>query len=147
MPENDPSRNLWPKKDDPYQVIKVHDHTFTAYVSEIYNVLQIDSIFPAKTKMDAILSNTMASPSKEEGGLHTDRCSSQHNVCDKQPSEYAVSKLVSDRQKNVRTQYRMRWYAYTPAEDTWKPVKHIPHTFWLNIDVANYTHRDEALHQ
>lgn len=103
MQDKDPSRKLQLKKDGTFSVIKVRDHTVAEDVNGIYNVVLIDGVPLARTYEEASPSNTTPSPSQSDEGLHTNECPPQHSTYGKEPSKYAVSKLVDDRHQNGRT--------------------------------------------
>ena len=44
-------------------------------------------------------------------------------------AEYVVGHLVAHREARNGSQYKVRWYGYTPADDTWAPAEGLPQPF------------------
>ena len=73
-------------------------------------------------------SNDNDKPTSNQVDQQEDNAEKQ-DTTDDAPREYVVEKIMNHRGKPDRRQYRVRWYGFDSADETWEPSEHIPEHF------------------
>lgn len=118
-------RSLWLKTKRPYLVIKVHDeHVNGGWQQNRQRIIHWRGILGRNKWWSDFLQNNNDF-GKHDEGLQSKKCPSLHSVCDDEPSKSAVSKLLEEHQKNVRTPNRALVWVQTRWERMWGQQAHL----------------------
>ncbi|CDF40922.1 unnamed protein product [Chondrus crispus] len=117
LPSNDggPSVKLLPKTEGPFPVRSATETTVVVDQDGVSNRVSIDRI----TRMPRGPRDvTAAAATQPAAGGEPEPA-----------AEYVIDHLVGHRENRTGTQYKVRWYGYAPADDTWEPAEGLPQAF------------------
>ena len=110
-----PSVKLLPKTEGPFRVLSATETTVVVDQDGVSNRVSIDRAtkMPRGPHDATVAASTTDSPA---------------GIPDP-PAEYVVDHLVAHREARSGSQYKVRWYGYTPVDDTWEPAEGLPQPF------------------
>ncbi|CDF39905.1 unnamed protein product [Chondrus crispus] len=117
LPSNDggPSVKLLPKTEGPFRVRSATETTVVVDQDGVSNRVSIDRI----TRMPRGPRDvTTAAPTQPAAAGEPEPA-----------AEYVIDHLVGHRENRTGAQYKVRWYGYAPADDTWEPAEGLPKGF------------------
>lgn len=83
-------------------------------IDGIHNVVSLHRVSRAKTTEEV---TPAAALERRE-----DKLSEDENA----QNEYVVYDNIRNKMNNGKNRYLVRWYGYSPSDDTWEPPHHIP---------------------
>ena len=113
--EGGPSVKLLPKTEGPFRVRAATPTTVVVDQDGVSNRVSIDRV----TRMPRGPRDTVTAAATTDPPAETPEL----------PAEYVVDHLVAHRETRTGIQYKVRWYGYTPADDTWEPAEDLPQAF------------------
>jgi hypothetical protein len=112
--------------DGPYRVVKSEGHTLVLRIGD-------DDIRVSKNRVTqapkplAEVPIAGDSPVTNPTGNVTPPQGNDANPTGNDSPEFVIDKIVGLRKANDGNwSYKVRWYGYTPADDTWEPAHHLP---------------------
>lgn len=117
MVKRDSSRNLVPKKERPFRVLRVKEHTVTVDCNGIHIVVYIGRITLGKTSKEARRATKVE--------RYDDVPLKAGNIGD----EYDVECIVRHKDGLEGTTRLIRWHSYRPTDNTWKPAHQLAQHF------------------
>ena len=110
-----PSVELLPKTEGPFRVRSATGTTVVVNQNGVSNRVRVDLV----TKMPRGPQDvTVAAPTPPTAEIEPEPA-----------AEYVVDHLVDHRETRSGIQYKVRWYGYAPADDTWEPAEGLPQPF------------------
>ena len=137
----------------------------TKELDRIFENVTVDRDFPSKGGGDDAEAHQFNSTPSRDGANEPEASSkSQEKAASSSPSvvvdteEFVIDKVVDHKlNKNRRHKFAnvgeplflVRWYGYEPDQDTWKPVRHLPHSkiiqYFKRADIHKLANIDHAI--
>lgn len=114
-------------------VLQVCNHTGTADVNGIHNVVSINRITLARTVKEA----TQATKTDHHDDVQLE--------ADNTGDEYVVERIFHHKDSHETTTSLVQWHGYRPAVDTWELTHHIPQHVIRQDQESQRRAKNEAL--
>ena len=122
-----PGLKLLPKSTGPFLVTKANADTVTIEEDGLQNTVSIDRVWKDESSTANPVRESEREVSADPEGPHGDELIEEDPEMG--PDHYAVDKIVGHEEGPTGMLYKIRWYGYSPRDDTMEPEENIPTNF------------------
>ena len=133
LENEDGHRKLLPKTTGPYRVISSNENTVIIDRDGLRDTVAIDRVTRAPPMATSRQPETLTGRRRKPPPVTVDPESTVPVTGEASPTperEFAIDRIVGHGEDNDGLPiYRVRWYGYSPQDDTWEPAGNIPDNF------------------